>query len=350
MPHSSGGGSHSGGSHSGGSHSSHSSHHSGGGSSGSSSSRRSSAQPFRGSRRYLYYSNKRPCFVYANYDVHKPDMSPLVSGLIIFFMILLPCAIGGLMLVAASVTYPKRLEKSKDRTPDIVIEDNIGVFEDKKKLKESLKDFYAETGIIPAVITVSNEEWKTEYSSLERYAYAQYVSRFKDEYHWLIVYSETINDDGFNDWYWEGMQGDDTDIILTEKRADEFTQSLQKRLLLREKYSVDDAIAVTFDEYRPKMMKPYMDGLEFGFGMFLFLLFSGVSVYNFAVLSKPGKVPEMYKEAKLCKLTKVYQEPCSYCGGVYIIGMHTTCPHCGAALPEHHYIKDEQGNVVELML
>ena len=146
------------------------------------------------------------------------------------------------------------------------------------------------------------------------------------------------------------MQGDDTDIILTEKRADEFTQSLQKRLLLREKYSVDDAIAVTFDEYRPKMMKPYMDGLEFGFGMFLFLLFSGVSVYNFAVLSKPGKVPEMYKEAKLCKLTKVYQEPCSYCGGVYIIGMHTTCPHCGAALPEHHYIKDEQGNVVELML
>ncbi|MBR3341624.1 MAG: hypothetical protein IKG30_08385 [Clostridiales bacterium] len=352
MPHSSGGGSHSGGSHS--SHSSSSSYHSssGGGSSGGDifpSNRRVSSQPFKGCSRYLYYKDNQPHFVYSNYDVRKRSMGNFIAGIIISALFFLPVVIIGIVTMCMSYEVPKRLTYFNNKKPDIVIEDNLGVFEDKKKLKDSMKQFYQETGIVPAVITVRNEDWNEDYVNLEKYAYDVYVNRFSDEAHWLIVYSSATKDNGFDDWYWEGMQGDKTDPIITGKLADRFTESLQTRLLQRSKYSVEDAIAVTFGEYSSKMMQPRLDASKLILGLLLFTIFSGLIVFVLTGPYKPGKVPEEYKNAKPCNLTKVFQEPCNFCGGIYIIGMHTTCPHCGAALPAHHYIKDEQGNVVELM-
>ena len=61
------------------------------------------------------------------------------------------------------------------------------------------------------------------------------------------------------------------------------------------------------------------------------------------------QVPPEYKNAQPCNLTMVYQEACNFCGGVYIIGMHTSCPYCGAAITPHQYVRDEQGNVVQLI-
>ena len=353
MPHSSGGGSHSGGSHSGGSHSSHSSHRSGGGSSGGGSSRRTSTVPFSGSRRFLYYSDNKPHFVYANYDVRKPDPWPLISGIVMFVLFIGPMVVLSLVLMGKSIIIPKRINYGSDdnKHPKFVVEDNLGIFEDKKKLKGAMEDFYDDTGIIPAVITVSNEDWNEDYASLERYTYDQYVTRFPEthEVHWLIVYSESTKDNGFEDWYWEGMQGDDTDSILTNRQTAAFTESLHKRLSQRSKYSVDDAIGITLDEYRVKVMQPWVDTPRFVAGLFMFLMFGGIAWFMFGVAYKPRKVPEQYKNAKPCDLTVVYQEPCTFCGGIYIIDMHTTCPHCGAALPAHHYIKDANGNVVELL-
>ena len=350
MPHSSGGGSHSGGSHSSGSHSSHSSRSSGGGSSsgGSHSRRVTSSQPFPGSKRYLYYRDNKPYFVYSNYDVSKKDNSSLVMGIIVFVFFILPALVGPVIGMVVAFEKPKKLTYYH-KCPELVIEDNLGIFEDEDALEESMKAFFDTTGIVPAVITVSNDEWKENYTSLENYAYDVYVNRFRDEYHWLLVYSESVKDNGFVDWYWEGMQGDNTDKLLTDKRADAFTESLHTRLLQRDKYSVDTAIAVTLDQYRPELMKVTLDSKLFYICLFIFVLFSLIAWYMFAVAYKPSKVPEVYKNAKLCELTAVYQEPCNYCGGIYIIGMHTTCPHCGAALPAHHYIKDAQGNVVELI-
>ncbi len=349
MPHSSGGGSHSGGSHSSsGSHSSHSS--SGGGSSGGyHSNRRTSDKPFPGSKMYLYYQDRKPRFIYSNYDVSKRDVSNLIAGLIAFFIILLPLMIMCLIGMIFSFEKPEKISYYKNKKPDFVIEDNLDIFENEKNLKRSMKAFYEETGIVPAVITVKNEDWNKEYSSLEKYAYDEYVARFPDEAHWLIVYSEEIKDNGFNDWYWEGMQGDRTDPVLTASRANKFTESLHKRLLQREKYSVDEAIAATFDEYTPQMMNMIMDKAQFFTCLFLFLVFGGSTYYSFAVAYKSPKVPEQLKHAKAVNLTAVYQEACSYCGGIYIVGMHRECPHCGAALPEHHYTKDANGNIIQIM-
>lgn len=69
MPHSSGGGSHSGGSHSGSGFSSSSS------SSGGSSAKHIKHTSFPGARRYVYYENYHPVYVYADYDIRKGTAS-----------------------------------------------------------------------------------------------------------------------------------------------------------------------------------------------------------------------------------------------------------------------------------
>ena len=349
MPHSSGGGSHSGGSHSSGG-SSYSSHSSGGGSSsGSHSNRRTSSTPFPGSKMYLYYQDRQPRFIYSNYDIRKREISGIIASLFVLVILFVPIFVMCIAGMVLSFKKPEKISYYNNKKPDIIIEDNLGIFEDEKSLKRAMKDFFDETGIVPAVITVRNEDWNQDYTSLERYAYHVYVDRFPDEAHWLIVYSEEIKPDGFNDWYWEGMQGDRTDPVLTEERANKFTESLHKRLLQREKYSVDEAIAATFQEYTPQMMNIIMNKTLFFSSLVTLLIFGGILAYSQATSGVKTKVPEQYKKAQLVNLTAVYQEACNYCGGVYIVGMHTECPHCGAALPAHHYTKDANGNIVQIM-
>lgn len=347
MPHSSGGSSHSGGSHH--SSSSRSSSRSSG-SSGGGSSRRSSSKPFEGSKRYLYYKDSKPYFVYSNYDIRKKDMSMIACWIMTFVMFFLPFLAGTVFCTYDAVNFPKKIQYFKNKSVEFIIEDNLGIFENEKDLKRSMKDFYKETGIVPAVITVSNETWNNDYSSLEAYAYDVSVNRFPDEAHWLIIYSESIKDNGFNDWYCEGMQGDRTDPVITGPRGDEFTDSLYKRLLQRDKYSVDEAIAETFDQLTPKMMKVGLKNtLQFYVFLIMTVLLLAGSALTLVWSINKTKVPEIYKDAKPCELTAVYQEPCNFCGGVFIIGMHTECPHCGAAIPAHHYMKDANGNVVQIM-
>ena len=350
MPHSSGGGSHSGGSHSH-SSSSHrsSSRHSGGGSS-SSSRRRTSSTPFPGCRRYLYYRDNKPCLVYSNYDVRKPEMGSFIVSIIICVFMFLPMAIASLFVIAKAFTVPNRIEysKYKNKTPEFVIEDNLGVLEDEANLERAMKDFYDETGVIPAVITISNDTWKEDYNSLEAYAYDVSLNRFPDEYHWLIVYSSAEKDNGFDDWHWEGMQGNYTDPILTPERTDDFTESLQVRLTQRSKYSVDDAIAATLDEYRPVMMKMVVNKSRL-LGGILLIAMSILFIVPTLLTNKPKKVPDYYKNAVPCELKEVYQLSCNFCGGMYVVGMHNSCPHCGASIPPQNYIQDPQGNIVKIL-
>lgn len=118
--------------------------------------------------------------------------------------------------------------------------------------------FYNRTGISPAVITVENSDWQGYYSDLENYAYDLYVNHFADESHWLIVYSTPdgySSSDGFEDWYWEGMQGNDTDDVLTKSVTNSFNDELQKNLTARTRYTVSSAISTSFDDLTPTVMK-----------------------------------------------------------------------------------------------
>ena len=233
---------------------------------------------------------------------------------------------------------PAKKLNTRHVSTDIIIEDEAGVMTDteEEELEESLEEFFDTTGIVPAVVTVNNEDWMDDYTNLERYSFHRYTEMFKDEKHWLIVYSEPEDpDEDFNDWYWEGMQGDDTDRILTTKKTDSFNKDLQKFLLNRDRYSVADAIAKAFDNLTPHIMtRVTKNDIGSVIILFLFVLFTLGPGILLLVLGIRGL--KKYKTAFECKEEVVRQAKCNYCGGVYVVGHHSTCPHCQAQIPYEH--------------
>ena len=344
MPHSSGGGSHGGGSH----HSS-SSHRSSHRSSGSGPSRRIRTGYFPGATRYRYYHRHKPRYVYANYDIRK-GRSPLRLLLLLFYI---PFFIAIVGMASETFRVPQRL--STDYDTSLVISDYIKVLGDTKALENSMMAFYDETGITPAVFTVYNEDWQDNYSSLENYSYDLYVNAFDDEKHWLIVYSQPQEpDENFNDWYWEGMQGDDTSDILTSAKADGFNSDLQ-RYLTDKSISVADAISRAFDNLTPKIMKKSVDTSM----LFPFLFFGGFILIHayFMVFHDPSR---KYRNAEVCPenapveaqsrsvqteqtvqavqppAPAAHEESCPYCGGSYVPGRDKRCPYCQSLLDYSH--------------
>lgn len=186
MPHSSGGGSHGGGSHH--SSSSHSSSHRS--SSGGGSSRiRTSRTYFPGARRFVYYRNGVPNYVYSDTDLSKGP-SKLRFLMLIFYV---PFVLAAFLMIFTSFGVPEKLKV--DYNSQIVIQDDANVLGDTTKLSDALEDFFNTTGISPAVMTVYNSDWEDNYTNLEKYAYELYVNRFYDEKHWLIVYSQPKDPD-----------------------------------------------------------------------------------------------------------------------------------------------------------
>lgn len=339
MPHSSGGGSHGGGSHSSSSHSS--SHHS---SSGGSSSRvRTSRTYFPGARRFVYYRNGVPNYVYSDTDLSKGPSKLRFLLLIVY----IPFVLSAVLMLVSAFSMPKKLKV--DYNSQIVVQDNAHVLVNTSKLNDALEDFFNTTGIAPAVMTVYNSDWEDNYTNLEKYAYELYVNNFYDEKHWLIVYSQPEDpDDEFNNWYWEGMQGDDTDDIITSSVAYDFTNDLHKRLLI-EGTSVNDAITDSFNALTPTVMSFKFEGEMFGIGLFI-LIFVCFHAF-FMVFFRPGA--NKYKGAKEVPLDNYYAPPqqaapqpqsvtmkqasCEYCGGVYTVGSCNACPHCGAPIQPQDY-------------
>ena len=269
-------------------HRSSSSHRSSHRSSGSGPSRRIRTGYFPGATRYRYYHRHKPRYVYANYDIRK-GRSPLRLLMLLFYI---PFFIAIVGMASETFRVPQRL--STDYDTSLVISDYINVLGDTKALENSMMNFYDETGITPAVFTVYNEDWQN-YSSLENYSYDLYVNAFDDEKHWLIVYSQPQEpDENFNDWYWEGMQGDDTSDILTSAKADGFNSDLQ-RYLTDKSISVADAISRAFDNLTPKIMKKSVDTSM----LFPFLFFGGFILIHayFMVFHDPSR---KYRNAEVC--------------------------------------------------
>lgn len=275
MPHSSGGGSHSGGSHSGSGFSSSSS------SSGGSSAKHIKHTSFPGARRYVYYENYRPVYVYADYDIRKGTASGK------FFSILGSAVslLFGIMLLAMCYDKPQKMDTSPSYSCEIV--DCAGVIDDADMVQSAIDDFYDETGIPVEVMTVNNE-----------------------------------------DWYWEGMQGNDTDDVLTESVTNSFNDELQKNLTARTRYTVSSAISTSFDDLTPTVMKSKVNWT---------MLFTSIAILAFVCLHAClmiGINPKARKYAKAKPCSDAAQEKaCEYCGYTYVVDTCTECPHCGAPIP-----------------
>ena len=176
-----------------------------------------------------------------------------------------------------------------------------------------------------------NEIQVENYSDLENYAYDLYVNHFADESHWLIVYSTPdgySSSDGFEDWYWEGMQGNDTDDVLTKSVTNSFNDELQKNLTARTRYTVSSAISTSFDDLTPTVMKSKVNWT---------MLFTSIAILAFVCLHAClmiGINPKARKYAKAKPCSDAAQEKaCEYCGYTYVVDTCTECPHCGAPIP-----------------
>ena len=329
MPHSSGGGSHGGGGHS------------GGGSGGSGSGHRVSRSYFNGATRYAYYHKGRIDYYYRDAEYTEADKISQKKGIGFFFIVwyafLIPIYTIAFISVFKDVFgKPEKLDMDYAKQ-DIVIEDRLGLIDDKDKerIETSFKNFQDITGITPALVLVDNSLWNANYTNLENYSYELYLQNFDDEKHWLIVYSEDGNaeEGAWKDWYWEGMQGDDTDSILTASKTDNFTKSLQDALLKDDEHFTDVFTAV-FDGFTSVVMEKESDPMMQIFTP-LFLL-----LHAFAMLGSPVLVINSTKKnteraansVKLENGVQYVEDTCRYCGGLYIHGLHLSCPHCGGAL------------------
>ena len=329
MPHSSGGGSHSGGHHSSSHHSSYRHSHS------SSPANKISSSYFKGAKKYVYYVNNKPEFVYSNYDP-RPNKSAdkkVLAGCSTAFMVLF-VLISTLAIFINFRHAPKKLESNYDTT--IVIQDDANVISNQQAVKEAFLRFYEETGITPALKTLYKNEWNPKFLYLEKYAFALYLNLFKDEKHWLIVYSADPDlSDGFDNWEWEGMQGDDTDPILSSKETDLFNKTFQKCLLQSEKYSLEEALVTSFDTLTPLAMKKYIPKSAYFFiiviNPYVGLVFYLPFIICTIISSKKSK---KYRSAVECPEGYTDQEKCPYCQGIYITGLHEKCPHCGAQIAQ----------------
>ena len=329
MPHSSGGGSHGGGSHSSHSHSSR----------GGSSSRpmhRIRHTAFPGARRYVCYRKNKAEYVYANYDMSKKP-SKARFFLLLFYV---PFLFAVIAMLASVYNKPRKI--SVDYETNMVLDDRAYILDDneKRELQNTFREFFDKTGIMPSLITVNNEDWKDNYTNLENYAYDLYVNTFTDEKHWLIVYSEPmVPDSSFNDWYWEGMQGDDTDNIITEQVGNKFTTSLQKYLLQNQSYTVGTAVKKAFDELTPVVMDAHWN---FEFIPIALFMLGFITLHACLMLGiTPGSIK--YRNAVECPHGSV-EYRCTYCGGIYVVGTCITCPHCGAPA-----VKSEDLEIIKQM-
>ena len=331
MPHSSGGGSHGGGFHGG-------SFHGGG-----SFSRGSRSVPDRsgpivsntyrsGYHRYVIYHGTQPTYFYSRGAVTEKDARPKIAGpiILLLFALLFLC-------ISVGIYYrsPKKLSLPYDSA--VRVTDRAGVLtaQDEAQLKDVFTRFQEETGITPAFLSVSPDEWKGRYSRFTNFAYDAYVNLFHDESHWLLCYSGDASAD-FDDWVWEAMQGDNTDGILTEKVADTFTQSVQKYLTARTRYTVGQAFCQGFEDILPGLMKTGFrfdpDESDGTIGITVILLV--ISVVWLISSLRQARMARDKVGAVRCPTDqgKVQEDTCEYCGGVYVHGIHIRCPHCGAPI------------------
>lgn len=390
MPSSCGGGSHSGGSSSGGGSFSGGGSHGGGSGSLGGSSRRSSYKPFAGAYHHCYYdrSGRMHEYYYSSHESMGPSFAFTVFMCI--FLSVFPLAAAGTFL--SSIAFPKPLAKttagaaagtsanpapgaaagsSANQTAGaaadsmVMLEDNADIFTEaeEKDIRTELQKFYDKTGIIPYAETEFNSEWETNYISLENYAYEQYVSRFSDEKHFLVLYTQPaqITRD-FTDWHWWAVKGDDTAKMITPSHFARFQKTFQDALYKTGKSTDGDSSTIAaaykkaFAEAADYMLKPSLTAgsmnvndeavdLNTAAGMRTYLMFTGIFGLVFVLApvlgiiltirshlkrreediylrNNPEKAPE--------KLKNVYAIcPCCNAPNPQ---MKTICPYCGMPL------------------
>lgn len=343
MPHSSGGGSSSGGFHSGSSYSS------------SSSSRFSSSYDCdsderkvnvtyyptkdtfghidKGLKKYYYFhkGNNVLSSIYVRDDDwtnHKKEntISFILTFLFIFAAVLIFLGVFIVPMLVMIKPYSKATPLTIDYDSEIKIVDSIDIFSDDEEeyTMRQLKIFQDKTGITPIIVTVSTENWIDNFDSLERLAYNYYVSKYPDEKHWVIIYSQSKIDP--SKWCWEGMQGNDTDPILLTYKTDEFNKDLQGNI---EAKGFNKAIGLSFARFSETVMETHYHGIFFvilGIYISLALVFPFIVLFKGADYNCPSTFKALLIQYKAYKEDEICQ--CEKCKKYFILRDYSECPYC----------------------
>ena len=310
MPHSSGGGHGGGGFHGGGFHS---------GSHSSSSSRvstvRYSRSYFPGAICYVYYDRRfRPHVWYADRYQNGQKRASWITVIVMAIILLVPLV----FILFSGIHKSSPLKMNYDNTIKIVDTADVLTAEQEEALSKTFIEFRELTGITPAFESVSD----ISYYDLENYAYRSYVLKFNDEKHWLIVYSDISNG---SDWAFEGMQGNDTDPILTTYLTDKFNEEVLEGLINK---SSDPFTAFNnaFTSFNGYVMKPYYH-LETGMIVFAVLW---TCIMGYCITSQ---IMNNIIAINIKDSVTLEEEPelkkCPYCDSPYYAYTIDRCPKCG---------------------
>ena len=80
----------------------------------------------------MYYKDRTPHFIYANYDIRKRNVLSIVMGIVIFSCFLIPALFALIYGLKRSIDVPKKLTyfEDRDKRPEYLIEDDLDVIEE----------------------------------------------------------------------------------------------------------------------------------------------------------------------------------------------------------------------------
>ena len=313
MPHSSGGGSSRGGSH----RSSRS----------SKSEMRYGNRYYRGANRFVYYLNGAPRYYFSEQpytleNAKKGKIRTIISNIFMMFWSVL-------FTVFGFNSLPQKVKP--DYNTEIIINDSARLLSDAEEaeMEKAFRSFQDKTGVTPAFFTINIKELKTNGVTLHKYAYDLYTSTFADEKHWLVVYCK---DNVEQTWSWEGMIGDDCGGIITTDLENEFTKQMQSSLQDDSK-TLSASIIETFGQIGDKAGKisgKKIPTLVLAFGGGAAFLVTAVKKILSTIKQKPEDDPRINSVQCPTAETEPATIKCAYCGGTFVAGLHSACPHCGA--------------------
>jgi len=315
MPHSSGGG-----------HSSHGSH-----GSSRSSAVRYGKRYYRGANRYVYYRNGIPQYYFSD-KPYTPQTAKREKIMEIFRNII-SMIIGGIFAVSGLFSLPHKVKQDYDTEIYINDEAQLLTESETNEMEAAFRAFQDKTGVTPAFYTIFASGLEKQGVSLYDYSYNLYVNTFDDEKHWLVVY---CMDDEKEYWQWEGIIGDDCESIISTDLENEFTQKLH-RSLENNPEMLSASVINTFETIGNKTGRFSFGNISWAvLEMIIGGFFAFEAVRKIISLKNTDKADDPRLNSLQCPTAEKEPETvkCQYCGGEFVAGLHTTCPHCGAPVED----------------
>lgn len=247
----------------------------------------------------------------------------------------------GVIAIILAVAIPTKLEDDKSYK-SVVIEDKLECISNADSINASFNKFRQETGIVPSIVMISSSEWNSDYDSLERYAYDQYMSLCEGENNWLIVCSSQTGENGNLEWKFGSYKGENTKKILTDMHVKKFYKELETNLYAKNSFTTEQAISKSMEESSEYMMQPsfYTDIWMIVFAVAVvwvivtFIKFKKcISKFLQCIIQafkKPEPALAVTADSEVMTI-KNFEIKCRFCDGVYTRNSRQECPHCGAS-------------------